>query len=180
MKNLALVKRYARGLVGAMEDEAEFRAVLDGLRDVQGVLTGHPELRSVMASPLLSKRRKADVLRAVIERSGIPPKAARLIFLLLEHERLPILGEIIAAAPELWNERQGVLSFEVASVIPLTQAQQARLAERLEALEGRPVSLVYRIDPGLIGGLALRRGHIIYDASLQGSLQRLRDRIEQE
>ena len=180
MKNLALVKRYARGLVGAMEDEAEFRAVLDGLRDVQAVLTGHPELRSVMASPLLSKRKKAEVLRAVIERGDVQVKAGRLVGLLLEHGRLPLLGEVIAAVPELWNERQGVLSFEVASVIPLTQAQQARLAERLEALEGRPVSLVYRIDTGLIGGLAVRRGHIIYDASLRGGLQRLRDRIEQE
>ncbi len=180
MKNLALVKRYARGLIGAMQDEAEFRAVLDGLRDVQAVLEGHPELRFVMASPLLNKRRKAEVLRAVIERSDIPDKARRLIFLLLEHERLPLLGEIVAAAPEVWNERQGVLSFEVASVIPLTKAQQARLAERLAEAEGRPVSLVYRVDPGLIGGLALRRGHIIYDASLRGGLQRLRDRIEQE
>jgi F-type H+-transporting ATPase subunit delta len=133
-----------------------------------------------MASPLLGKRRKADVLRAVIERNGIPQKAARLIFLLLEHERLPLLGEVIAAAPELWNERQGVSSFEVASVIPLTAAQQGRLAERLEAMEGRPVRLNYRIDPALIGGLTLRRGHIIYDASLRGGLQRLKDEIGQE
>jgi ATP synthase F1 delta subunit len=162
-----------------MQDEAEYRAVLDGLRDVQTVLDGHPELRSVMASPLLNKRKKAEVLRAVIERGDVQVKAGRLVGLLLEHGRLPLLGEVIAAVPELWNERQGVLSFEVASVIPLTKAQQERLAERLAAVEGRPVSLVYRIDrPNRRAGRPAR--HIIYDASLRGGLQRLRDRIEQE
>jgi len=180
MKNLALVKRYTMGLVGALRDEAECRAVLDGLGAVQAALEGHPELRSVMASPLLGKKKKADILRTVVERSAIPEKAGRLLSLLVEHQRLAILGEIVKAVPEAWNERQGVLSFEVASVVPLTKGQKARLAERLAAAEGRPVSLTYRIDPGLIGGLALQRGHIIYDASLKGGLRRLRDRIEQE
>jgi F-type H+-transporting ATPase subunit delta len=133
-----------------------------------------------MASPLIGRRKKGELLRAVVERSGVPEKAGRLVGLLLEHERLPLLADIVAAAPEAWNERQGVLSFEVASVIPLTAAQQGRLAERLEAMEGRPVRLNYRIDPALIGGLTLRRGHIIYDASLRGGLQRLKDEIGQE
>jgi F-type H+-transporting ATPase subunit delta len=83
----------------------------------------------------------------------------------------------VATAPEAWNERQGIATLEVASVVPLTDGQKARLEAALERLEGRPVSLDYRIDPEIIGGLALRKGNVVYDVSVEGDLSRLKEII---
>ena len=62
-------------------------------------------------------------------------------------------------------------------MVPLTPEQKTALQERLEKIEGQPVALKYRKDPSLIGGLALRKGNIVYDVSLKGSLERLREHI---
>ncbi|HEX2694263.1 MAG TPA: F0F1 ATP synthase subunit delta, partial [Acidobacteriota bacterium] len=63
------------------------------------------------------------------------------------------------------------------SAVPLTDDQKVRLTATLESLERKPVSLGYRIDPGIIGGLALRKGNVVYDVSVEGDLLRLKEKI---
>jgi F-type H+-transporting ATPase subunit delta len=90
---------------------------------------------------------------------------------------MELLPEIVETLPEAWSEKKGVVTYEVASAVPLTAAQQARLAKGLEASEGKPVRFVFKADPGLLGGLALRKGHIVYDASVEGELTALQERL---
>lgn len=91
--------------------------------------------------------------------------------------RLELLPEIVESMPEVWNEKKGVSTLEVASVVPLSDKQKKKLQEKLTKLEKRKVSLKYRIDPELIAGLWIRRGNIVYDVSLKGSLVNLKDKI---
>ena len=72
------------------------------------------------------------------------------------------------------------MTYEVASAVPLTAAQQDRLTRGLESSEGKPVRLVLKADPGLVGGLALRKGHIVYDVSVEGELAALQERLGRE
>ncbi|MGA2361448.1 MAG: ATP synthase F1 subunit delta [Candidatus Aminicenantales bacterium] len=179
MKNLVLVKKYAQGLVQAMTDEAEFEAVRAELRLFLDLYAGHDELRKALLSPFINLRTKARILQDVLARTRAGGKTARFLSLLFEHKRLALLGDIVAFLPEMWNDKLGIITFEVASVIPLTAVQKSRLRETLEAAEGGPVSLVFKIDPAVVGGLSLRRGHIVYDVSIQGNLDRLRELIQQ-
>ncbi|HVP90444.1 MAG TPA: ATP synthase F1 subunit delta [Terriglobales bacterium] len=179
MKDRTLVRKYAQGLVQAVKDEAEFTAVLGDIRTFLALRAGHAGLREALASPFIEKERRERILRNVLAESGAGGKTVRFLGLLLEHGRLDLLDDIAAALPETWSDARGVLTFEVTSVIPLTDAQQGRLRATLEAAEGKPVSLVFRLDPAIVGGLALRRGHIIYDASVEGGLLRMKERIQQ-
>jgi F-type H+-transporting ATPase subunit delta len=179
MKDQTLVRKYAQGLVQAVKDEAEFESVTGELRDFLDLRTRHAGLRDALSSPFVETERKAAILREVLAESRAAEKTTRLLDLLLEHGRLELLGDIVAALPEAWNEKRGILTIEVTSVIPLTEAQKDRLRRTLEALEGKPVSLVYRLDPAILGGLALRRGHIVYDASIAGNLDRMKEQIQQ-
>jgi len=179
MKNLVLVKKYAQGLVQAMTDEAEFEAVRADLASFLELYAGHEELRKALLSPFINSRTKARILEDVLARTRAGVKTGRLLSLLFEHKRLALLGDIVAVLPEMWNEKLGIMTFEVASVIPLTAVQKIRLRETLETAEKRPVKLVFKIDAGIVGGLALRRGHIVYDASIQGNLDRLKELIQQ-
>jgi F-type H+-transporting ATPase subunit delta len=177
MKNPTLVRKYTQGFVAAMADEAEFRRVLGELESFAGLVAAREDLRRALANPFLNARKRAGIVREVLERSGAGEKTVRLILLLAEHGRLKILPEIAAAAPEAWNARRGIATLEVSSVVPLTDDQKVRLEATLERLEGKPVSLGYRIDPGIIGGLALRKGNVVYDVSVEGDLQRLKEII---
>jgi F-type H+-transporting ATPase subunit delta len=177
MKNSILIKRYTGGLVGALADEAEFRRTLGELEGFALLVETREDLRGALANPLLKASRRKEIVREILEGTGALDKTVRLVALLAEHGRLEFLPGIVAAAPEAWNERHGIATLEVASVVPLTDAQKGRLAEVLERLEGRPVRLVYRIDPAIIGGLALRKGNVIYDVSIEGDLLRLKEKI---
>ena len=75
------------------------------------------------------------------------------------------------------RESQGIETFEVSSAVPVAPPQRLRLQAELEQREGRPVFLEYRIDPGLVGGLSLRKGNIILDVSLRGRLAQLKERL---
>jgi F-type H+-transporting ATPase subunit delta len=177
MKNPTLVRKYTEGLVAAMADEAEFRRVLGEIEGFAALVAGRDNLRRALENPFLKPRMRAGIVGEVLERTGAGAKTVRFLLLLVEHGRLEILPDIAAAAPEAWNERRGIATLEVASVVPLTDGQKVRLEAVLERLEGRPVSLGYRIDPEIIGGLALRKGNVVYDVSVEGDLMRLKEKI---
>jgi F-type H+-transporting ATPase subunit delta len=179
MKNDVLINRYAEGLAGALRTEEEYKAVSVELGEFAGLLESHDLLRATMLQPFVPAARKTEVLEDILARQGYQDKTRRLILLLAEHGRLDILGDIVRVLPALWNERQGVVTFEVRSVVPLKEGQRVRLEETLRSLERRPVSCAYALDPSIVGGLLVRKGNMIYDVSLKGQLERLKEIIRE-
>jgi F-type H+-transporting ATPase subunit delta len=177
MKNLVLVRKYADGLAQALKDDQEYKSVGDEVRAFLELFLSGEDLRHALVSPFVNARKKAAILDEILPRLGTGPKASRFLTLLLSHKRMRILPEIVAGLPEAWSEKQGIVTYEVASAVPLTPAQQDRLTRGLEASEKRPVRLVFKADPGLVGGLAVRKGHIVYDASVEGELAALKERL---
>jgi F-type H+-transporting ATPase subunit delta len=177
MRKQTLVHRYGRGLTNALADEAEFETVLQDLKDMAGLFFSPGELRDFLDSPFAVTLKKDLVIKNILARTALSPKAVRFLQLLQDKDRLEILPDVIEALPGLWNDRRGVVSLEVASVVPLGEPQKARLRERLEALEGRPVSLTFVLDPDLVGGLTVTQGHRIYDVSMKGQMEALREII---
>jgi F-type H+-transporting ATPase subunit delta len=177
MKNRVLVNKYAQGLVQAVSDEPEFRSAEKEIQAFLSLLSAHDNLRKALVSPFLNLEKKKKLLAGILQKLGTGEKTTRFLDLLLDQKRLELLDEITAVLSETWNESKGILTFEVASVIPLSEAQKLRLKKELEELEKSPVSLVYTIDPDLIGGLSLRKGHVVYDASVQGNLLKIKEQI---
>jgi F-type H+-transporting ATPase subunit delta len=180
MRNLALVKKYADGLARALEDDREYEAVGADVRAFLGIFESQQNLGRALVSPFISARKREAVLDEVLTRMGTSPKASRFLKLIQHHKRMEHLPAIVEALPQAWSEKKGVVTYEVASAVPMTSAQRDRLAGRLEASEGKPVRLILTTDPGLVGGLALRKGHIVYDASVEGELNVLKERLGQE
>ena len=179
MKNLVLVKKYAEGLAKALKDEREYESVGAEIRAFLSLFDSREDLRKALISPFVNARKKGVILDEVLAGAGTGPKASRFLSLLLHHKRLELLPEIVGALPEAWSEKHGVVTYEVTSAVPLTDGQKARLSKDLEASEKKPVRLVCKTEPAIIGGLALRRGHIVYDASVEGELTALKERLGQ-
>jgi F-type H+-transporting ATPase subunit delta len=179
MKNLALVKKYAEGLALAVGDDKEYASVGAEIKSFLGLFLSREDLRRALVSPFINAAKKSVLLDEVLERTGTGPKASRFLKLLLHHKRLELLPDIMAELPQAWSEKHGVVTYGVTSAVSLTAAQSDRLAKCLEASEKKPVRLVFKIDPEVVGGLALRKGHIVYDASVEGGLTALKERLGQ-
>lgn len=177
MRNLVLVRKYADGLARALADEREYGEVGAEVRAFLDLFISRDDLRKALTSPFVNARKRAAVLDEILPRLGTGPKASRFLKLLLHHKRMALLPEIAEALPLAWSDHRGVVTYEVASAVPLSAAQQERLVRSLEASEGKPVRLVLKSDPGLLGGLSVRKGHIVYDASVEGELRALQERL---
>jgi F-type H+-transporting ATPase subunit delta len=177
MQKEILVQRYGHGLIDALRGESEFQSVLDELKDMAGLFFAAGPLGDFLASPFVVKSKKVQALSDILSRAALNPKTMRFLLLLLDRGRLELLPEIIALLPEVWNESRGVLTARVTSAVPLSEAQRRRLAERLEQLEGRPVSLAFSLDPALIGGLTVAVDHQVYDVSVRGRADKLKEII---
>ena len=177
MRNLVLVRKYADGLARALADEREYGEVGAEVRAFLDLFISRDDLHRALTSPFVNARKRSAVLAEILPRLGTGPKASRFLSLLLDHKRLALLPEITEALPLAWSEHRGIVTYEVASAVPLSAAQQERLVRSLEASEGKPVRLVLKSDPGLLGGLSVRKGHIVYDASVEGELRALQERL---
>lgn len=177
MKNHVLIKRYGLGFINAAAGEDEFAALLQELLDFQNLIAREKRLRGALTSPFIPASRKQRLALEVLEHLHLHPKSSRFLQILIDNERFELLPDITAALPELWNDERGVVTFEVVSVIPLSEPQKQALQTKLEGIEQKPVALKYKQDPALIGGLSLRKGNIVYDVSLKGDLEKLKEKI---
>jgi F-type H+-transporting ATPase subunit delta len=176
MKNEILVKRYTQGLINSVKDEAEFLTLWREISAFSELLQSHKELKDALSNPLLPLSKKEQIAEEILAKESAAEKTLRFVLLLVKNMRVALLPEIVKSMPEAWNEKKGVSTFEVASAVPLSRRQKEKLQEKLAKLEQRPVSLKYRIDPELIAGLWIRRGNIVFDVSLKGSLMKLQER----
>lgn len=179
MKNQVLVKRYTEGLAAALKTEEEYRAVSRELAEFSALLEENDKLRLVLLRPFLPAGKKAQIVQDLLARERYQDKTGRLIALLLRHRRLDLLTRIVRDLPELWRERQGIVTFEVRSAVPVGDGQKARLETELRKLENGPVACTYVLDPAIIGGLHVKKGNMVYDVSIKGQLERLKEKIRE-
>jgi F-type H+-transporting ATPase subunit delta len=116
------------------------------------------------------------VLRAVMGR-GVAPEAVNLVLLMARRGRPGAIQPMITHFAELLRRERGVALAEVRTALPLDHGQRADIAERLRALTSSKVEMNETVDPGLIGGIAVRIGDQLYDASVRSRLERLRARL---
>lgn len=179
MVNKTLVRRYTRGLVNSISREDEFGVISRQLIDFQKFVSSQKELQQILFKSVLPTPRKRAIGEEILKKKDLHKKVQRFLLLLIENGRLELLPDILHDLPDMWNVSQGITSFEISSVISLSESQKKRLADKLEKMEKRSVFLKYRIDPDLIGGVSIRQGNIIYDASLRGALTKLQEKISE-
>ena len=167
MKNEALIKRYAQGLLNSCRDDKEYVSLHAQLRAFAEFLDREKKLYGLFITPFLPISKKLKVAEEVLSRISPSEKISRFIRLFIENDRIEILPHVVAILPDLWNEEKGIITYEVSSVISLTDKQKDLLIKKLENIEKGPVALKYKQNPTLIGGISLRKGNVVYDASQQ-------------
>ncbi len=166
---------YARALFEAARDRGRLAQVLEDVGDLVAALEEVPELKGVLANPQLDPRAKADVLEAVV---GEADELVRnFLRLLAEKGRAAHLEGIAKELERMVAAAEGQLSVEVTTAYALSEEEARAIARTIEESSGRRVELATAVDPSLIGGVVVRAGSFLADASVRGRLERLRHEL---
>ena len=174
----AFAARYARAfadvVLGAKLNPSE---VEQQLKDFAATFAGSKDLREVLLNPSIPAAKRVSILDAVNARIGCGPKVRNFLAVLISHERLAELSEIIEEYRLEMNRRMSISDAEVVTARPLRDQERALLEREVAELAGTRVNATFRQDKSLIGGVMVRIGSTIYDGSVRGRLDRLRERL---
>jgi ATP synthase F1 delta subunit len=126
-------------------------------------------------SPYFSTEEKIDALRRAVE--GADEIVLNFLALLLEKHRMPLIFRVRKALDELWAKEHKLLNVEVTSAIELDPAVVEQIGERVSEQTDRNVELSSTVDPDILGGIVLRVGNSILDASIRNRLEQLRRQV---
>jgi F-type H+-transporting ATPase subunit delta len=168
-----LAARYAAALFDLAEEARALDAVADDLRQLRAMIASSPDLLRLLRSPVLSRSEQSRALAAVLSQAGAGDLTKRFVGLVAENRRLFALSDMIEAFLADLARRRGEVTASVTSAAPLSEEQQAHLAEALRRVLGAKVSVELKTDRSLIGGLLVKVGSRLVDSSLKSKLQRL-------
>jgi F-type H+-transporting ATPase subunit delta len=177
----ALAFRYARALADLVLDPAtktDPQAVTAEIELFQRTLAGSPDLKLVLESPTVPAARKRAVVGRLAEFLPLTGLMRRFLFVLIDHRRVPLLGDVREAFQAVIDERLGLVRAAVASARPLGPEERERILATLGRLTGLEARAEFSVERDLIGGVVARIGSTVYDGSIRGQLQGLKQRLE--
>ncbi len=173
-------RAYAEALLNLAERDGKADAVLDELEAVQSEILDHyPTLAEQLRSPSVQAAEK-DRLLVTILSGRADEMTVKFLRLLNRNGRLELLGPILRQGRTLRDRRLNRRAVLVQSAVELDDVQRHQLIERLRTQLGAEPVVRYEVDPTLLGGLVVRLGDQVYDASLRAQLKRMRRRLIEE
>lgn len=171
--------RYARALAAVVDEQKlDTAATQQQLHDFAATLQSSHDLREVLENPSIPETQKLNLLDALAQKTGMSKTVRNFIALLAGHQRLNALTEIIEAYIAIADEESSVTEAEVTSANMLDASSKELLeAQILKLSSGNKVSATYSQDPTLLGGAIIRIGSTVYDGSIRGQLQQLKQRL---
>lgn len=168
-------RRYAEAAFEIARRDGTLERWLDDLRLAADVVT-QPDAARVVDNPAIPFATRREVLGKLLERRMAQP-AYNLVLLLAKRGRLSAAPTVAAEYKRLVDRERDVVVATVASAVPLEKAELEAIGARVREMTGAQAEIVTAVDPELIGGLTVRIGDRLIDASVRGRLERLRDSI---
>jgi F-type H+-transporting ATPase subunit delta len=152
------------------------RAIAE-LRTIAGLLAENPDLRRVWENPGVPADQKRRLLDAIAAQEGITKQARNLVAVLIDHRRTHFLAPVIRQLEKELDSRMGFAEAEITSARELGESEKRNFEVQVEKLTGKKVRAQYGQDASLLGGATVRIGSTIYDGSVKGQLEKIREAI---
>ena len=173
MEEIATV--YARALFEAAQEQGRLDVVREQLGEVADALDSNRDLQVFFFSPYFSTKEKRDGLARML--TDADPLLTNFLELLIEKHRMPVIFRMRRRLDSLWEQENRLLPVHVTSAIALEDEAVAQIGERVGAQTGRRVELTATVDEDILGGIVLRVGNAILDASIRNRLEQLRRQV---
>jgi F-type H+-transporting ATPase subunit delta len=166
---------YARALFEVATEQDKRDVVRDELGQFADALGESRELQTFFFSPYFSTEEKKEGLHKAV--TDADEAVANFLELLLENHRMPVVFRVRREYDRLWREANRLLPVEITSAVELDPSIAERIGDEIGRQTGRTVELSSTIDPEVIGGIVLRVGNSILDASIRNRLENLRKQV---
>ncbi len=167
-------QRYAQALFELADNGGALEAVRDDLRALKQAHRESADLRRLLGSPTFGAEDKAKGLNAIADQAQFNGLTKKFIGLLAANRRASSLPSVIAAFERLYDRRRGVVAATVTTAVPLDDAQLQGVKAALRQALGQDPELSTAVDPSILGGLKVRVGSRLFDASLKTRLDQLK------
>ena len=168
---------YAQALLSIAQSHNLTEEVGTDARTLLGLLTGSQELTNFLSNPFVQVENKKNLLKQLLG-EGVNPYLRNFLLLLVDRKRIAFLAPILRQYLALLRQLNQTVLAEITSAVPLTETQQQAITEKVIALtNARQVEIETKIDSELIGGVIIKVGSQVIDASLRGQIRRLSLRL---
>jgi F-type H+-transporting ATPase subunit delta len=168
---------YARALFEVAQEHDRLDEIRDELGQFADALNDNRQLAVFFFSPYFSTEEKKDGLQRIID--GGDPHFVNFLEALVERHRMPAIFRIRARYDAMWNDVNKLLPVEVTSAVKLDDAIIKSIGDRIGEQTGDQIELTTIVDPDVLGGIVLRVGNFVLDASIRNSLEQLRKQVAQ-
>jgi F-type H+-transporting ATPase subunit delta len=175
MEELAQV--YARSLFEVATEQSKLDVLREQLGQFADALKENHELEVFFFSPYFSTKEKQDGLQKLLD--GADEQLVNFFDLLIENHRMPVIFRIRREYDRLWEEKNRLLPVVLTSAVELDEKTITILGERIGERTGCTVTLTRHVDPDILGGVVVRVGNSILDASIRNRLEQLRTQVAQ-
>jgi F-type H+-transporting ATPase subunit delta len=170
MEEIAQV--YARSLFEVAKEQSKIDEVREQLGQFADALADDHNLQVFFFSPYFSTAEKRDGLGKALD--GADPILVNFLELLIENHRMPVIFRVRRAYDALWQEENRLLPVSVTSAVELDKKTVGQIGDRIAEQTGRKVELSAQVDPDILGGIVVRVGNQVLDASVRNRLEQLR------
>jgi F-type H+-transporting ATPase subunit delta len=168
-------RRYAEAAFELATRDKALDAYADGL-DLAASTLGQQTAMSVLRNPAQPLQQRTQIVDGLLA-TRVPEPVLKLVGLLMQRGKIDRIGEVALEYRRLLNRERGVVEALATAAAPLTADEAQSLQEKVARMTGSTVDLRVEVDESLIGGLTVRVGDTLYDASVRGRLERLRERL---
>jgi F-type H+-transporting ATPase subunit delta len=174
----AFVARYARAFADVVTQEKLDTAAIDRqFNDFLATWDGSAELRELFVNPAVAAAQKIAVLDKMNVRLGLMKELRNLLAVLIKNDRIHDVRDVAAAYRAELQERQGVRSVEIVTARELSEQDRAGLVAGVGKLAGAKIQPSFKLDKSILGGTVVRIGSTVYDGSVRGRLERLKEAL---
>ncbi len=173
-----VTSRYARAFADVVTElKLDPQQVLVQVHGFVDLLNENPSLRRVWENPSIPAEQKRGLLDGLVTRMGASKTVRNFIAVLIDHHRAHQLSEIVRLFETELNDRLGLAEVEISSARVLSDGERRELEMQVATMTGKRVHAKYAIDATLLGGAVVRMGSTIYDGSVRGQLQKIRESL---
>jgi len=173
-----LTLRYARAFEQVVHSmQLDPAAALQQLKDFAGTFAGSSQLREILMDPSIPNVQKLKVIDAIAEKIGMAKQVRNFIAVITDHQRLHELPEIVTEYASVADDRASVTDAEITSARPLNDEDRQQFVEKLSVMTSGRVRVTYHEDGTLLGGAIVKIGSTIYDGSVRGQLQQMKQKL---
>jgi ATP synthase F1 delta subunit len=166
---------YARSLFEVAKDSDKLDDIRAQLGEFADALAESHELQVFFFSPYFSTQEKEEGLEKAV--SGADPVFENFLKLLIENHRMPVLFRVRRAYEDRWREENKLLPVQITSAVELDKKTVKEIGDKIAEQTDRKIDLATEVEPDILGGIVVRVGNAVLDASIRNRLEQLRKQV---